>query len=311
MMPVVDTLEVEVDVSTESIYWFMCYKASDFPMMTWEKDYFFLWSTDHDQGGLNGGIWWGDGNNPDLTDFRERGLIRDGYQAETPFPYVFDNKFYLYYHTISTNPLNTCGGNGQETNLMTAESGVLHTATWTDQTNPLGCQGVVDGISQAHTGYLRFWNIKGNILGSHHFGAGSPFYFQKSATMNGQLWFHNAPYNDYNVFLENDDRWVIAWGDFFERNGQLWGIVNSADKFDNFSGGASLTGLLHLVKINEHLEITELVHTFTDTYSQGFGVSVIGDTAHLYRQTGRADEPDTFSPYLGYSQIDLKPLDYL
>lgn len=310
MPPVIDTLEVLVDVPTDSIYWYGVYEASRFPMMTWEKPYFILFSSDHDQT-LTGGLHWGDSDTPYPNDFRYRGLIRDTYQAETPFPWVFNGKFYLFYHTIHTNPLNVCAGIGQETNIMSATSGVLHTATWTDEPNPFGCQGTVAGISQSHVGYAKLWKIKGNIFCNHHFNGGSPLYFQISTTLDGNTWYHNDPYTNYDVFLPETDKWVMSQAQFFERNGKLWGLVNSANKETNFSGGTEWSGNLHLVKINDRLQITELVHTYTTEPQQAFSISIIGDTAHLYRQTGRPDRPDTFYPYLGYSTIDLKPLDYL
>src|SRR5690606_13724923 len=83
--PIQNVLTLGTDVTPNSIYWFRPYLSSEFPEITCDKTYLFLYSTDHDSGGGGGGIYWGKGNNLDCSDFEELGLIIEGYQAETPF----------------------------------------------------------------------------------------------------------------------------------------------------------------------------------------------------------------------------------
>lgn len=306
----IDTLEVAVDVTTDSIYWFTPYKSSDFPEITCDKDYFFLWSTDHDSGA--GGIWWGKGNNLDLSDFVEVAKITDGYQAETPFLYRFPNAtrpISLYYHTLQTNPINSCSPASQETNLITTTGGTLDGATWVQETNPLGCQGTVGSITQNHVGYLRFWNLGGTLIGNHHFQGSVPLTFQRSTSSDGLSWTHQTPYTQYNPFLEAGRSYNLSWGLYFTRGDKYYGIVNSSDDLDSFSGGSVPTGKIHLVEVNTDLEIINIVKTLNDNQqSQGWSFYLDNNTIHCYRQTGRTDKPLTFSDFLGYATLDISML---
>lgn len=311
LSPFSNKIEVTADIAGDSILWFYPYLASDFPEITCDKTYLFLYGTDHDQG-LTGGLYMGKGDYLDLRDFREVGLIRSGYQAETPLLKRFPNEarpIYIYYHTIEANPLNTCGG--QETNLMTTTGGTLVGSTFTDETNPLGCQGTVDGIAQNHTGYLNYWDIDGNLIGYHLFNGGNPSYYQKSTTFDGKTFFHNSPFSKNDVSFGDNRFYVFNRMTPFKRNGQWYAFINSADLTNGFSAGATASGQLHLVKLDRSLDITEKLFDLTDDEQQSMTVYVEGNTAHIYKQTGRPDEPQSFTDFLSYSFLDLTFLDYL
>ena len=304
---VVDTLEAGVDTTSTTIYWFRPYKSADFPEITCDKDYFFLWSTDHDPAFV-GGIYWGKGNNLDLSDFVEVGLMFNADQAETPFLYRFPDavsgrKIHLYYHTIN----GSCSG--QNSRLRTTTGGDLSSLTWTQETDPISCQGSVNGVTQNHTGYLRFWELGSGLVCNHHFNGTVPLTFQRGTTTDG-LTFANLPiYSEYHPFIESGRSYTLSWAECFKIRGEYYGLINSADDFNSFSGGTFSTGKLHLVKVNSSLEVTALLSTITgDVQQQGFDIYIEGTTAHLYRQTGRINRPLTFNDYLGYSTFDLNPV---
>lgn len=306
----VAAIEAEVDVTSDSIFWFTPYLASDFPEITCDKKYFFLWSTDHDAGA--GGIWWGKGDKLDLSDFVEISAspIFSGFQAETPFLYRFplaSRPIYLYYHTDAADSSNTCNGGGQETRLRSTAGGELHTATWTDEGHPLGCS-----VGQNHSGYLRFWNINGTLRGNHSLIGGIPSTWGKSTTTDGLSWTQESSYLSYDVFLETNREWALSWGYVFEYYGQLYGFFNDLDDTVGFSLGSTPQGRAHLCRINENIEITELIKTFdVPNKTQPYSFFVEGDTAHFYRQTGRVDYPATFDANLYYATLDLTPLQTL
>lgn len=307
-------IQVSVDSVLDSFLWVYPYLTSDFPEITCDKKYFFLYSPDHDQT-LVGGLTMAKGDYLDLRDFEEIGIIRTGHQAETPLLKRFPNEdrpIFLYYHTIDTNPINLCGGNNQETNLMTTTGGDLVNSIWTDETNPLDCQGTVDGVAQNHTGYLNYWNIEGNLIGYHSFGnSGGTSYYQKSTTSNGKNWFHNNPYSKEDVSFGNNRWYQLNRMTPFKRKNGWYAIVQSADIDTNISGGDNAAGQLHIVKLDDRGNITEKLFDLTEANIQPATVYIEGNTAHIYKNTGRPDEPQTFTDFLSYSFLDLQFLDYL
>ena len=146
-------------VSTNSLYWPRVYKSSDSKWasrVTTTKDYFVLYSSDHED--PDGGVYWGEFDSFDgniLVGFVERGLIINGFQAETPELNMFPtsvtgltDELFLSYHTSQNDPSNEVGV--QETHVISLTNGELHTATQTDRGKPMG---VVSG--ESHTGYQR------------------------------------------------------------------------------------------------------------------------------------------------------------
>lgn len=292
-----------VDSVLTSFFWFTPYRSSDFPEIECDKTYFFLYSTDHNQNFSQAACYWGKGNNLDLSDFQEVGLVVTGYLAETPFLYRFpdaDRPIFLYYHTVDSNPINLCGG--QETNLITTSGGALHTATWTQEANPMGCQG--DG--QNHTGYIRFWDIEGVLTGNHSFIGAAPADWQRATTSDGLSFTTLNTYINYDVFLETGRSWALSWMEVFNYNNKYYAFVNSMDNNLAFSLGDFPTAGLHLVEINADLEIVRLIKTLNNnSLDQAFSFFIEGNTAHFYRQSGRTDYPDTYYGYLAYSNMSL------
>lgn len=246
------TLVVPIaDITTTSVYWFRAYKSSDFSsVMTFTTDYFFLWSTDHDAG--DGGVYWGSGNSLDCSDFIEEGLIIDGYQAETPFPLIADSKFLLFYHTIGTNPINSPAI--QQTNLITATTGVLDSATWTQQTNPLGNQ-----TGDAHTGYFRAWQQDNGVYKGTHFKVGSnlpvtlPTIQYSTLSSDGLTGTRGDTVNLTNA-VPSGYYWSPSFGEFFKLYDKWWwlGTLN-----DDTTGGAD--ALLAIFEANSDFTLNRFV----------------------------------------------------
>jgi hypothetical protein len=302
LSPITTALTVEQDTTSDSVYWFNAYKASEFPELTVDKDYIFLWSTDHDNG--PGGIWIGKGDNLDLSDFIEVAQLFTGSQAETPFLYRdagAARPILLYYHIAAGD----CPG--QNTRLKTTAGGAIDSLTFTDETQPIGCQGTVDGVTQNHTGYMRFYDIDGQRIANHYLNGSIPPTYQRSNANNLYAFSNINTFTQYNPFLDSGRTYHLSWGAHFNFNGVDYMFINSIDLTDNFSAGNNPTGLVHLVKVNSSLEITELVADITTTEDQGFQIYVDlpNMKAHFYRQSGRVDKPDTFLGTVGYASLDL------
>lgn len=253
----VQVLDVPLDITLPSIYWFKPYLASDYPEITCDKTYFFLWSTDHDQAGaMDGGIWWGKGNNLDLSDFTEEALVIDGYQAETPKLWRFPGEtrpIYLYYHTIQSNPINV--GTAQETNLITTAGGnTLDAVTWTQESNPLGLNG-----GETHTGYFNFWEQENGDLKGTHFTGGSNLPVSLPDMVYSVLDADGLGVTrGSSVDLENNIPtgfyWSPSFGEFFKLYDKWWwlGTIN-----DRTTGGADAE--LAIFEANSNFELTRLV----------------------------------------------------
>lgn len=137
-------------VTKNSLYFPTVFKASDYPMFTFSKDYFVLYSTVHD--GSVGGLYWGEMDDPEYNGFVEKGLITSGDQSETPWLIKIPSEesgiseeIFLFYHKKTTS--------GQETHLITTNGGgLLHESVWTDRGKPLGLLA-----DENHTGYARVY----------------------------------------------------------------------------------------------------------------------------------------------------------
>lgn len=179
------------DVSISTLYWPKIYKSSDWGAVTTTKDYFVIYSTDHDAG--VGGIYWGEFDDFDgniLNGFSENGLIVEDYQAETPYLVEIPTSesglgadtLFLYYHTNDSDPSNAVGA--QETHLITSTGGALHSATWNDQGKPLGLLG-----GETHTGYLKVYKRGvGDYLGIHLTVGGGSSVVKFSTSSDGLAW---------------------------------------------------------------------------------------------------------------------------
>lgn len=276
------TLVVPIaNLTATSVYWFRAYPTSMLPNMTWTTDYFFLWSTDHDAG--DGGVWWGRGNNLDCSDFEEASAtpIIDGYQAETPKPYYFAGETrptYLYYHTIGTNPINS--PSIQQTNLITTASGELHSATWTQESNPLGNQ-----VGDAHTGYLNFWEQDNGDLKGTHFKVGSSLptlpTYQYSVLASDGLSATRGDTFDGTDLMPSGFYWSPSFGEFFKLYDKWWwlGTLNSTT-----TGGAG--AVLAIYEANPDFTLKRLISVLNGgTTGRTWAIypDLDGKVAHCYQ----------------------------
>lgn len=268
-------------LTSTSVYWFRPYLAADYPEVTCDKTYFFMWSTDHNS---SGGIWWGKGNNLDLSDFTELGqVVASVYSNETPFLMRFSGNaepLSLYYHSDATDPENS---GIQETRLITTTGGLLHTATWTDRGNPLGSEA-----GDQHLGYFKAWDNGVNKIGIHY-KKGS----NNSTGFIGEWQYSILAADGYSVTrgdlfdvtanIDSGRRYVPSFGEFFKLYNQWWWLGTTESATLPFGSGEE-TKQLVLAKANSNFEITQQLRVLNNgEFTEGtWEVNVEGFTAHLY-----------------------------
>lgn len=167
LKPISDYVEPQIVISADmlsidSLYWPKLYKSSEWPEFTTTKDYFTIYSTDHDVNG--GGCFWAECDDIYYSNLVEKGTIVSGYQAETPWlirvPIAdsgISDEIFLYYHSQSEpgNPIT------QSTRLMTTSGGdEIHLSTWTDRGYPVSLEP-----GDNHNGYLRLYKVDGVYRG--------------------------------------------------------------------------------------------------------------------------------------------------
>ena len=156
-------------IPVKSFYFFYPYKTTDFSKVVCDKEYFFLFSTDHDSN--LGGLFIGKGNNLDLSDFQYVGQIQIfGSQIETPRLVERNGVLFMYSHTDS----NESGNNNMQQTRVHTYSGLaaeLQTiTTWVDGGRPLGIVG-----DDNHTGYFNTYpNSSVGDIGIHITRGGLP-----------------------------------------------------------------------------------------------------------------------------------------
>ena len=292
--------------SINTIFWAQPYKSSDFPMVTTTKPYFVIYSTDHYSGtsSTDGWIYWGefdsfDGNR--LTGFIERGLIREGYQNESPFALNvpaavsgITDEFFLFYHTMSTDPRNS---GIQETHLMTCAGGELHNTTWTEQVKPLPVQTGDD-----HLGYLRpFEKADGTFVGHHLYDGLNYLGGAWSTSTNGINWTRGGTYTGYENMPDGLCFYRVSIFPF-ERNGKLLGLFrcNEGDQTGTgYLGVAELDPTTYLPSVFIKKIIQYQIHDMTVHYE--------GNTAYVLMKKDPALNPNT-NPYYMF-KYDLTDLD--
>lgn len=287
-------------ITPTSVYWFTPYKSADFPEVTCDTDYFFLYGTDHDS---DGGIWWGKGDNLDLSDFVELGqVVASIYSSETPFLTRYENEtdsLRLYYHTNISDPSNT---GIQETKLITSTGGLLHTATWNTQSNPLGIEA-----EDQHTGYYKKWDVDGSQIAIHYKkGANNVTGFigeyQYSTPSIDGLTVTRGALVDQTSNMTANRRFVPTFGDYFKMFNTWWWIGTTDSTVLPFGFGATSKQLV-LAKSNSSLEFLEELHILNDgNFIDGtWSVYVEGNTAHLYQNNKQTD--------VKYATLDLLQLE--
>lgn len=276
-----------VDVTPSSIFWFRPYKATDFPEITCDKDYFFIYSTDHDN---SGSTYWGKGDNLDLSDFQEVGVCIDGVSAETPFLYRLNGKVFLYYHpnqgTQRTRAYSTTGGS--LSNIGTGTGGSVD-PNWTYEDTV-----IVPESDETHTGYMKMWNNRAIHLAK----GGTPALYRFSTTTDGINFIRGA---DYDLGQGMDPGlWIKAtYGWCFKKYGQDW-FLGTAEP-DTGSSPGTIDKNLVLCKTDQNFQITEQVALLNGgDFTRNYEVYVEGDFAYVYFQNP--------NDKLYYGKYDLRNL---
>ena len=260
-----------VQTSIKGYYFFTAYLASGFPYIACDKKYFFLYSTHHGEGE----IWWGKGNNLELSDFQEVALIKSGYQAETSVPITIGTKTGIYYHTNTTDPANN---NMQKTHLMTYDGGgasaALHLMNWVEETLPISPLA-----GQNHLGYFRHNVTDTNIIG-HHIGKGGlPQPWIRSISTDGGYTYTQDREIDVTTGIEDGYFAQLSLGKYFDYAGSQWWIGNISEQgvLDEF------TKKMIVAKADSpYAEITQRAVIFPEIIMNVMGIYLEGDTAHIY-----------------------------
>jgi len=211
-----------VDIVKSGFYFFKHYETADYQNAACDKKYFFLYSTDHNIGA--GGLYLGKGNNLDLSDFVEVGLIHENYQAETPWYLEMDGISYLYYHTATEDPRNA---GLQQTQLFTYSGppAELHLMSLVAQDQPLGIFG-----DDNHTGYAKIYDISTNrVIATHIRKRGLPQPWARSVSTDRGLTFTREEDIDTKTGIETGYFFKPSIGTYFNFNGFQWyiGIIES------------------------------------------------------------------------------------
>lgn len=268
------------EITLSTVYWFTPYRVAENPL-NYDKDFFFLYSTDHDGG--DGGIYIGKGNNLDLSDFVEVGKVKDLYQCETPFFKYFPTEvrpFKLYYHTALTNPINTLSI--QETNLITTNDDELTTATFTQETNPLSSEWQ---SGDDHLGYFKFWEKDDGTLRGVGYRKGAviptvlPVFTYYTVSVDGLTVTRDG---DFDAFTNAPENYFFspAFGEFFKLFNKWWwiGTLNST-----LAGGE--TKKLAICRSNgdfEILEVLEILNNSEESYTWSFYIDKANMISHCY-----------------------------
>lgn len=296
------------DTSLSTIFWAQPYKSSDFPSITTTKAYFVIYSTDHNSGisSTEGWIKWGEFdsfNGDKLTGFIERGLIREGYQNESPWLMLIPSaksgltdELFLYYHTMSSDPRNVSGA--QETHLMTTTGGELHTATWTERGKVLGLKE-----GENHTGYLRvFEKADGTFVGHHLYNANDYLGGKVSTSTDGLNWIRLKQHTGYENMPHASSFYRVSVFPF-TRNGKLYGLFRN-----NLAPDQTGKGYLSVAELDAN---SYLPSAFTSKIIQynihDMTVRYEGDTAYVLMKKDPALNPNV-NPYYMY-KYDLRNLD--
>lgn len=217
-----------VDVSPTIFFWFRPYLASDFPEIVCDKKYFFLYSTNHagETEDYYGGVWWGKGDNLDLSDFVEVAqVLPSEYQIETPFLIRIPEAecgdsevLHLFFHPNQSWP----GESYQETRLYTSVGGfTLDNVTWTDNGTVLGLEA-----GETHTGYCKVYKNGVSDYTAIHLtkGGQTPQPFYTSFSADGRNWTRGDAINTQLGLADLDWEYKSPNGQFFSLYGKNWFI---------------------------------------------------------------------------------------
>jgi hypothetical protein len=248
----------KLSITPNDLMWFKPYLASDYPEITCDKTYFFIYSTDHSE--AIGEIWWGKGNNLDCSDFEEAGrILTNAYAPESPFLIRIPSAecgdsevIHLYYHTASDDPTNA---SKQQTHLITTTGGLLHSATWTQRGTILGIVG-----SENHTGYFKLYKLGvSNYKGIHLNISGIPQNYSFSTSTNGRTFTRAEAFNK-TFFAPNGFQYkAVSGGVLLNLYGFNW-YMGSLMPLNNIG-----YKLFSLVKLDSNLQPIRYCQTLNDS----------------------------------------------
>lgn len=301
------------DSVLNSFYWFRPYLASDYQALATAsgvtKKYFFLYSTDHD--GAASGIYLGEGDDLNLIDFNEIGMvftIGAPYHRETPFLFYSDSsnivdgeRYCLYIHSKET-------GNdaGQSTRLYTSDgSNSLLDAevNWAYRGNVLGNEGGVD----THTGYIKVFQRGANDYVSVHLrkssedGTATNYNtWGYSTSTDGRTWSRGGFTDQVSPFISNasDYKYLPAAVAPFTLDGVLYGI--GFMRAIVTSGNEDLNKTICLVKLDSNMQAIEYVKNVLPNGIRAVETYIIDMTAYVYFQSPRGS--------LYVSKVDLRKI---
>jgi hypothetical protein len=271
------TVLTNAQVSTATHYWLRPYLSSDFPEFTTTKPYFWIWSTNHN--GNAGGLFWGESDDLELTNFSEKGLIIDGHEAETPrlvrIPTEVSgiaDELFLSYHTSTKDPDNS---GKQQTHLITTSGGDTPSAsTWTQRGRVLG---IYNGDS--HTGYMNF--IKrgaADFVALHLSVGGSSPIFYSSVSTTGLSYTRAKKFVLSQGLPDGSTLFEPHQIAPFTYNNTLYGLamIKTAGVIE-----------LGLVTLDSDYHIASLVRIIENTFDyKTLNVRIEGTLAYIYIQGG-------------------------
>ena len=276
------------DTAIAGFYFFQAYKTSNFSSVVCDKDYFFLYSTHHAP--ADGAIYWGRGDNLDLSDFQEVAIIKSGNQSETPYLIEIGGTLFFYYHTAGGEAGND---SKQQTRLMTSPGGAeLHLMTWTDQGRPLGIVG-----DENHTGYLKVYQRGANdYVGTHIGKSGLPQPWKISVSIDGLTFTREADI-DTITGIESGFYFKPSEGTYFDYNGEQWWIGTIQPRESSFKNDKKMI----LAKSDELWgKVTQKDVIFQPNIFNVMSAYVVGDIAHIYFIINKSE--------LYYGKFDLTEL---
>jgi len=291
--------QASMSVDFDSFYFFLPYKTSDFTKVNCDKQYFFLWSTDHSTGA--GGLFLGKGNNLDLSDFSYVGQIQiTGSQIETPYLVERNGVLFMYSHTDAS----AIGNDSRQQTWVHTYSGAaeeLHLInTWNFEGRPLGIIG-----SENHTGYFNAYpNSSLGDIGIHITHGGLPQPVVSSRSIDGGYNYtrlenpiDSSTGTEPNYFAQLQD------GRYFTYKGQQFWLGHLHPKLGY--QGASIWAMekkIIIAKVTgaEFSSVTQKRQIYPELMLRSMPY-IVGDMAHVYFTRLKGD--------LYYGKYDLRNLD--
>ncbi len=280
------------NTSTVAVAWPYLYKSSEWPEINTTKDYFLIYSSDHDTTS-GGAIYWAECDSPELDGFVERGVIKNEYQSEfawliripTSESGLASDEIFLYYHTNTADPDNN--GN-QQTHLITTSGGDLDDPNiWTQRGKVLGIES-----GENHTGYLKVYKRGvGDYVGHHIVRGGTPRYEWVSTSPDGLVWTREYEW-DYSLYTPNGGVYGRTSVEPFIYNNELHGFIDYRDG----NGDKQLS----IVKLDQDFQPLEFVKTVLTVEYEDKTVFIEDNIAYIYFRLGEVGTAQNPADYFLY-----------